>query len=318
MRFSRAQIARWSERSKSKIRSTFPKFWKNLDLKAEDSNGRKYDIEMQTVNKVAFINRILYYWSKIYADQIRAGESYVNLKPVVSIILTRFDLLKELPDLHNVFGIRAEKKPDFILTDDLQIHTLELTPQKWGRFMKDPDLEAAQKLPQNWTDFFLNANCKSEEEMENLILATPGLDVAYDKFQEFTQDDELRELAFAREKAERDREAELLYAQTAGLEKGRREGIREGRLKGIREGVREGREKGIQEGLVQGQEKGKAEMLIENIQNILDFRFGKSVSAELKTQFESLTDIPELQELFAFTLSAERLEDICEKVHGLR
>lgn len=276
-----------------------------LDLRARDVNGRQYDIEMQAINKVAFLNRILYYWSRLYSDQLRTGENYLKLQPVISIILTRFDLLQGLPDLHNIFGIRAEKNPHVLLTDDLQIHTLELTEEKWTRFLKDHPLNAEQKRLQNWLDFLLNANKKSEGEMENLIMAADGLDVAYGKLQELSRDQELREIAFAQEKAERDREAELLFAQTAGLEKGIEKGIE----KGLRKGLRQGR--------AEGEKTGMAKTLIANIQNVLHFRFGTTVPPELEGQIQTIQDPDLLQDLFACSLAADGLADVERKVREI-
>jgi predicted transposase/invertase (TIGR01784 family) len=56
---------------------------------------------------------------------------------------------------------------------------------------------------------------------------------------EMSQDEAERMLAEAREKALRDREAELDYAMNKGLETGRAEGIAEGEAKGKAEGYLE-------------------------------------------------------------------------------
>lgn len=61
-----------------------------LDIKAVDINSRTFDIEMQTALHNAFESRILYYWSRLYADQIGSGDDYSFLNPVVSIVLARF------------------------------------------------------------------------------------------------------------------------------------------------------------------------------------------------------------------------------------
>ncbi|MDO4585337.1 MAG: Rpn family recombination-promoting nuclease/putative transposase, partial [Planctomycetia bacterium] len=193
-----------------------------LDIKAIDNDNRVYDIEMQTVNKDAFLNRILYYWSRLYCEQIQSGDDYSRLNPVVSIVLTRFVMFPELSDIHNVFNITAEKNPEYILTDDLQIHTLELAPRKLAA------LAEIQEPLRRWLDFLCTANEKTEVEMKVLLTKDRGLEVAYDKFREFTRNDEYRQLALAREKAERDYRAEMSYARKQGLAEGREEGLAEG------------------------------------------------------------------------------------------
>ena len=52
-----------------------------VDLKATDSEGRTYDVEMQTIDKKAFEKRILYYWSRLYSEQLFAGGGVFASEP---------------------------------------------------------------------------------------------------------------------------------------------------------------------------------------------------------------------------------------------
>ena len=52
------------------------------------------------------------------------------------------------------------------------------------------------------------------------LLEDPGLALAVKKYRELCQDPKLRELALIQEKAERDRRAELSYAQEEGMANG--------------------------------------------------------------------------------------------------
>lgn len=58
-----------------------------LDIKAVDEAGAIYNIEMQLSIYSGLIKRIVFYGCEIYADQLRRGDDYSQLKPVFSICL---------------------------------------------------------------------------------------------------------------------------------------------------------------------------------------------------------------------------------------
>ncbi len=60
-----------------------------LDIKARDSNGRIFNVEMQLANYAAFPKRIVFYGCEIYTDQLRTGDDYSNLNPVYCISIIR-------------------------------------------------------------------------------------------------------------------------------------------------------------------------------------------------------------------------------------
>ena len=60
-----------------------------FDVKAQDVEGRYFDIEMQTTNKKGFNNRILFYWSRLYSKQLLEGDKYSLLNPAISIVVAR-------------------------------------------------------------------------------------------------------------------------------------------------------------------------------------------------------------------------------------
>ena len=94
-----------------------------LDVRVKDERGWLYDIEVQTSRKTAFPNRILNYWASMYSSQLLRGDQSTLLRPVISIILTRFQIFPQLQNVHQVFELRARENPDILLTDQLQIHS---------------------------------------------------------------------------------------------------------------------------------------------------------------------------------------------------
>jgi len=185
-----------------------------VDIKVTDTRKNTYEVEMQTLPEDGFEERILYYWARIYSEQLARRRKYSTLHPVISIVLTRFPLFQELPDLHNVFTISAEKNHKVLLTDQLEIHTLEFTPAKWAKLAKE------NSPLQWWLDFLVNVNKKSEEEMKTLAKKDRGIGIAYSKFRQFTADEDLRDRAMCKEIGRMDRIAQIDYAKKEGRAEG--------------------------------------------------------------------------------------------------
>jgi predicted transposase/invertase (TIGR01784 family) len=58
-----------------------------VDVKARDSAGRFYQIEIQVLNVPDLPTRILYGWADLYSAQLRGGDGYDQLQPTYSIWL---------------------------------------------------------------------------------------------------------------------------------------------------------------------------------------------------------------------------------------
>ncbi len=92
-----------------------------FDVKAQDVEGRYFNIEMQTTNKKGFNNRILFYWSRLYSKQLLEGDKYALLNPAVSIVVARFMMFLQLESMHNVFTLASESNPNVVFSDQIQI-----------------------------------------------------------------------------------------------------------------------------------------------------------------------------------------------------
>ena len=62
-----------------------------IDVKATDQTGRTFIIEMQVADIDGFEKRVLYYASKSYSDQIKRGDFYRKLEPVIFIGILDFE-----------------------------------------------------------------------------------------------------------------------------------------------------------------------------------------------------------------------------------
>lgn len=62
-----------------------------LDVKATITGNKTVIIEMQVLNVPAFDKRVLYNAAKAYSTQLKSGEGYSKLKPVIALTLTDVD-----------------------------------------------------------------------------------------------------------------------------------------------------------------------------------------------------------------------------------
>lgn len=98
-----------------------------IDVRATINNKNPIDIEMQILDNKDIEKRILFYWSKLYMKQIERGEDYEKLNRSISIIFLDYELkkFKELP-IHTKWQIKESKNGRKILTEDLEIHIIEI------------------------------------------------------------------------------------------------------------------------------------------------------------------------------------------------
>ncbi len=278
-----------------------------LDVKAQGQDGRYFDIEMQTTNKKGFNNRILFYWSRLYSQQLSEGDNYTLLNPVVSIIVAQFVMFPKLENMHNVFTLTSESNPKVVFSDQMQIHSIELPKANFT------NSNSVQTKFSQWVDFFQNGHEKTEAEMNDL-LSDEGLALAIKKYRALCQDPTLRELALRQEKAERDRQAELEYALDEGMAKGMEKGMAQGLEKGLAQGREEGREQGREEGLAKGVEKGRAEGLKNTIARRYSKQYPDSDSSKIQQVLEPITDEKRLNDILDIILDSETESEFFAKV----
>lgn len=96
-----------------------------LDIKAKLYDGTQVNIEIQLVNQYNMEKRTLFYWSKLYSDQIKEGESYSKLKKTVTINILDFEYTT-LGKYHSVFHLWEDYNKEYRLTDIMEIRFLEL------------------------------------------------------------------------------------------------------------------------------------------------------------------------------------------------
>ena len=164
-----------------------------LDIKAATDDGRLLNIELQVIGSSLYRKRIAYYLSKLHTSQLTTGDDYGKIVQTVGIHIVDFELENSDKNIHNCYHLYSESNKNLCLTDDLEVHVLEL-----------PKLRNNLKIDRRllgWLEFF-----EEEEEGKNMdavIEKNPKLTRAEELFKRFTENEELNRYE-AKVKYERD------------------------------------------------------------------------------------------------------------------
>ncbi|MFN7290905.1 MAG: Rpn family recombination-promoting nuclease/putative transposase [Pirellula sp.] len=94
-----------------------------VDVKATDSDGRVFIVEVQLSVTASFVKRALYYASKTYSDQLVEGQGYHDLKATYAVCILTASIWKDNRPRHH-FRM-AEKGSGEVLRDGIEIQTVE-------------------------------------------------------------------------------------------------------------------------------------------------------------------------------------------------
>ncbi len=76
-----------------------------LDLRARDTCGRQYNLEMQTSSSQALSSRLVYYLASMYSQQLGKSEAYRSLAPAISICFLDEILFNNTQAFHTRFRL---------------------------------------------------------------------------------------------------------------------------------------------------------------------------------------------------------------------
>ncbi|MDB2158103.1 Rpn family recombination-promoting nuclease/putative transposase [Clostridium butyricum] len=184
-----------------------------LDVKATTNKGKIINIEIQIKTEYNMIKRSLYYWSKLYEEQLSEGDKYETLSRTVCINILDFKYLdndrfhngyrlkeletnEELTDIQEIHFIEIPKLQD--LDDDENIDTIDMLTA-WVEFLKDPESNVVRRLE------FINEEIKE----------------AKDELYRLSRDKKELELYNLRKKSFYDKISALSNAEKKGREEGK-------------------------------------------------------------------------------------------------
>lgn len=188
-----------------------------LDIIAEINGQENCNIEMQIVNKDNIIERILFYWSRLFCKTIKIGEDYEKLKKTIVILIADFEIeeLKEL-GYHSIWKIIETEKRKKVLTNKMELHIIELPKVKGEEKVEDKLLD--------WLYFLENPKGRRvKEKMEE----NEELKEAGEKLDGLSADERMQKIAELRQKAIMDEKATYRKGIKDGMKQGQEQKNRE-------------------------------------------------------------------------------------------
>lgn len=177
-----------------------------LDVRAITDKGVHIDIEIQVLRISHMPERSLFYWSKMYIDQIASGDDYERLKKAIAINILDYNCIKN-EKCHNSFHVREDEE-NFILSDVLEIHFVEI---------KKPYKDYENDKLAQWIEFL---KADSKEVLEKMAETSEDLKRALDVLLSMSQDKATRAAYLSREMALRDEISRIAEGRAEGREEG--------------------------------------------------------------------------------------------------
>ncbi len=141
-----------------------------LDVKAKINGNETVIIEMQVLNVSAFDKRVLYNAAKTYSTQLKAGEGYFKLKPVIALTITDFEMFNNHNDVISHFVFKERDKLFNYPNQELEMVFVELPKLH-------KELDELETLTEKWIYFMKNTNCL--ESVPETMAIVPEIQKAF-------------------------------------------------------------------------------------------------------------------------------------------
>ena len=200
------------------LRREFPKDKLGiLDVVVEIDGKESCDLEMQLVENENIIKRMLYYWGKLYTRNLKSGKDYEKLKRTIVILIADFEVKGlEKEGYHSKWKIIEEKERKTMLTEDLELHILELPK------IEREGIEKTELI--KWLKFIENPKSK---EVKEYMKENVAIKEAKEKLDKIIEDEHVRKIAEWREMAIIEENSMKKSAFRKGKEEGKQLGIKE-------------------------------------------------------------------------------------------
>ncbi len=200
-----------------------------VDVKAKLDDGTSVIIEMQVLNHPGLEKRILYNAAKNYSIQLKKGDDYTLLNPVIALTLVDFTLFDSTDKLITRFKL-IEKAAFIEYNDDIELIFVELP-----KFHKqENDLE---DIRDKWIYFVKHAG--------TLDYVPKDLDSEFSKAFSIINEANLSE---AELEAQHKRK-EFIYIQKSSIQQAERKGMEKGMERGMEKGIKQVAKKMLQSGI---------------------------------------------------------------------
>ena len=117
-------------------------------------NGQHVNLEIQVENEGNFLERVLYYWARIFSNTLPKGEDYKLLPRTIIISIVNFTLFNDCNEFHSEFQLLEVNRKTRLLDKQI-LHFFELT--------KLPKIINKDDLSLMWLALF---KADTEEELQ--------------------------------------------------------------------------------------------------------------------------------------------------------
>jgi len=187
-----------------------------VDVKAELDDNTHVIIEMQVLNHEGLEKRILYNAAKNYSIQLKKGDAYHLLNPVIALTITDFILFKNNDELITNFKL-IEKKQFIEYSDDIELVFIELP--KYNK--TESELDTVQD---KWLYFIKNVG--------NLDCIPENLNLELEKAFNIANEANLSEEELELQHKKKD----WIYIQKSSIELATKTGLQQGLEQGLMKG----------------------------------------------------------------------------------
>ena len=148
-----------------------------VDVSVRDKKGRLFQVEIQLHGVSTLTPRILYGFCDLVASQLKAGENYRHMRPVITIWILNGTLIQGSSAPHHTFCL-YDAAHGVTLDPQYQIHTLELP--RWTEVPIQQELD-------RWVWFLRHAQELDPGDPPPQVLDTPEMRQAMDVLKRISQ-----------------------------------------------------------------------------------------------------------------------------------
>lgn len=262
-----------------------------LDILARDSSGQYVDIEVQVADHDNFRERMLYYWSRVYGGQLKEGQEYTELRPVIGIILVRFPIhARYQTELWDTVELTYGRHRDERYTNHLFLH-----------FVTIPDIRAEEStmadINEDLKRWLMTMNYpQNKEKVKMFAEFDPNIAKTIEKADQFLADPQVTNYLEAHHRA--------IATQATLMRSNLRKGMKRGMKKGLAKGLAKGRAEGLAE--------GRADTTVKNAKKFLTSRFGQlppAIIQALDQKVESISNEAECDRIVDLAIHCASLEE---------
>lgn len=207
-----------------------------LDIKAVGIDGKRFNIEIQISDEADYDKRALYYWAKLYTEQLKTADDYSALSKAIGIHILNFTSIPQVKKYHNIFHIK-EKESGILYFKDLELHTIEL--KKFSENSKEEFSDLIGKIKNSldiWVAFLTRHDLLNKDKLPK-NLDDKNLKKALSVLEVMNFNTEEREAYEDHLKWMRIESNTLKKYEEKGRAEGKAEGMAEGKAEGMAEAI---------------------------------------------------------------------------------